>query len=143
MKCFVHLGLNPIPKEAESASSAISLVESYLSGNEDDDPASIWKIKWRRDELYPDNFCDYRHDELEKELYRNGSVVLQLIKEQSDDLPLMGEVANIFTAEKEKENDEEAEIALELSEEIVEKNHLDVRGESHPYRRRIASGKKK
>jgi hypothetical protein len=134
----VHLGLSPIPKEAESPTSAISLVESYLSGNDDDDPYSLWRIKWRRDDFYPDNFCDYTHSDLEKELQKNGFIVLQLIKEQSDDLPIMGEVANIFTADLEKKNDEEAEFALEN----LKKTHLDIHGESHPFRRRIAASKK-
>jgi len=133
MKCFVHVGYNPVPREVESPKSAIALAENLLRGdNDDDDPSSIWRIKWRRDELYPDNFYDYSPEQLLAELIRQGNVVLQKIKDGPDNTPLMGESANIFTADLEQQYDQEAEEALDL----------DIHGEEGPLRRKFPLRKK-
>lgn len=124
MNCFVHVGYDPVPKEATSPENAISMAESYLKGDDEDDDPSSWKIKWRRDELYPDNFTDYDIDSLKLELSKSGCVVLQLIQDQPDDMPIMGETASIFTEEAERQNDQEAEEALELDIHGEEKNTL-------------------
>ena len=133
MKCFVHVGYNPVPREVETPESAIALAENLLRGDDDDDdPSSIWFIKWRRDELYPDNFYDYSTDDLIKELKTQGNVVLQQIKNGPDNTPLMGESANIITADLEHQYDQEAEEALDL----------DIHGEESPIRRKIPLRKK-
>jgi hypothetical protein len=114
MNCFVHVGYDPVPKGATSPESAICMAENYLKRDDDEDDPSFWKIKWRRDELYPDNFTDYDIKALKLELAKSGCVVLQLILDQPDDMPIMGETASIFTEETERQNDQEAEEALEL-----------------------------
>jgi hypothetical protein len=114
MNCFVHVGYDPVPKGATSPESAICMAENYLKRDDDEDDPSFWKIKWRRDELYPDNFTDYDIKALKLELAKSGCVVLQLILDQPDNMPIMGETASIFTEETERQNDQEAEEALEL-----------------------------
>jgi hypothetical protein len=143
MKCFVHLGFNPVPKAVKNAESAIDFAENHLKKDDDEDDPISWKIKWRRDDLYPDNFYDYTFNDLENELAQRGTVVLQLIKDQPDDQPLMGETATIFTADIEKKNDEIAEMALGKIEENLERKQIDIHGESIvPMRRRMAPKKK-
>jgi hypothetical protein len=143
MKCFVHLGFNPVPKAVKNAESAIGFAENHLKKDDDEDDSSSWKVKWRRDELYPDNFYDYTFNDLENELAQKGTVVLQLIKDQPDNQVLMGETATIFTADIEKKNDEIAENALGKIEENLDRKQIDIHGESIiPMRRRMAPQKK-
>jgi len=141
MKCFVHLSYDPVPKTANSPSNAINTAETHLShiaDNDDEDPSSRWLIKRRNDEQYPNNFCEYTHNDLLEALVKNGTVVLQLIKYEKDNSPIMGELCNIFTSDAERMNDQEAEIALELTGESFAQNNLDIYGESMiPMRRRI------
>lgn len=145
MKCFVHLGYDPVPKTAENPSIAIATAEAYLSRiaeSDDDEPSSRWLIRRRVDELYPDNFCEYTHDNLIECLSKEGSVSLQLVKYNNDNSPLMGEICNIFTVETERRHDQEAENALEITEESLCHKQLDVHGESMiPMRRRLPAKK--
>ena len=143
MKCFVHLGFNPVPKAVKNAESAIGFAENHLKKDDDEDDSSSWKVKWRRDELYPDNFYDYTFNDLENELAQKGTVVLQLIKDQPDNQVLMGETATIFTADIEKKNDEIAENALGKIEENLDRKQRGIQGESIiPKSRRMAPQKK-
>lgn len=114
MNCFVHVGYDPVPKGATSPENAICMAENYLKGDDEEDDPPCWKIKWRRDELYPDNFKDYDINALKLELTKSGCVVLQLIQDQPDNMQIMGETASIFTEEVERQNDQEAEEALEI-----------------------------
>ena len=141
MKCFVHLGYDPVPKTANSPANAIAAAESHLLRiieSDDEDPSSRWLIKRRNDEQYPNNFCEYTHAELLDALVKDGTVVLQLVKYGDDNLPLMGEICNIFTCDVEKMHDQEAEFALEMTTEILALQQIDMHGESMiPMRRRI------
>ena len=146
MKCFVHLGYDPVPKTATSPSNAIAAAETHLSRiaeSDDDDPSSKWLIRRRNDEQYPDNFCEYTHNELLNALVHEGAVVLQLVKYGQDNQPMMGEICNIFTCDVEKMHDQEAEIALEMTGgENYANNNLDLHGESRiRLKRRIPSKK--
>lgn len=145
MKCFVHLGYDPVPKQADSPSSAIATAESHLSfiaESDDDDPSSKWLIRHRVDELYPDNFLEYNADDLLQALQKHGTVALQLVKYGADNVPVMGEICNIFTSEYEKKQDHEAEVALEAVEECLSHKHIDLHGEAMlPMRRRIPARK--
>lgn len=150
MKVFVHLGYDPVPKQLDSLQNAITLVENFLrkeSGEGEDDsedPSSKWKIMWRRDDLYPDNFYDYTHENLIEELKTTGNIVLQSIKQSGDDSPLLGAFANIYRDDIEKKHDEEADSALEKTEECLERKQLDLHGESlMPLRRRKHQSRKK
>lgn len=133
MKCFVHLESNPVPKAIETAESAFAFAESHLK---DEDEDGSWKIKWRRDDFYPDNFSNYTYCDLNQELSCKGSVVLQIIKEGEE--PLLGETATIFTADVEKKLEQEAEIALEQTHENIEKKEIDIHGKG---RRKIVRKK--
>jgi hypothetical protein len=145
MKCYVHLGYDPVPKQADSPTSAIASAESHLSfiaESDDDDPSSKWLIRHRVDELYPDNFVEYTHDDLLTGLQKNGTVVLQLVRYGEDNVPVMGEMCNIFTSEYEKKQDEEANIALEMTEESLTHKQIDLHGEAMiPMRRRLPAKK--
>jgi hypothetical protein len=116
MKCFVHVGLDPKPKEVDTAVEAIALAESILRSwdkeamEEGDEPLSV---KWRRDELYPDNFTDYTTSDLLEALQEKGEVTLQLAAYGADGLPIMGDIADIVTESKERENVAEAAAALQ------------------------------
>lgn len=105
MKCFVHVGSDPKPHEAKNPNEAIVLAEKYLRTDK-------LPVKWRRDDLYPNNFTNYTKDELVSHLSQRGEVVLQLAKFDTDGLPIMGEIVNIFTASEEAKNTQEAEEAL-------------------------------
>jgi hypothetical protein len=108
MKCFVHVGSDPKPHEAKNPNEAIVLAEKYLLTENRHLP-----VKWRRDDLYPNNFKDYTQDELVSHLSQQGEVVLQLAEFDVDGLPIMGEIVNIFTASEEAKNTQEAEEALD------------------------------
>jgi len=112
MKCFVHVGFDPKPHEANDPVEAISLAERYLLAENGSEEEHL-PVKWRRDDLYPDNFLDYTKDELVSHLSQKGEVVLQLAELDTDGLPIMGEIANIFTASEEEKNTQEADEALE------------------------------
>lgn len=120
MECFfVHLDSNPVPKAVENAECAFQFAEDHLR-SEDEEDDSRWAIRWRRDDLYPDNFSAYSYCDLKKELSTNGTVVLQLVKQQQDGTSLLGETARIHTADKEKELQDEAELALGSLREKIE-----------------------
>lgn len=117
MKCFVHVGLDPEPREAESAVEAIALAEKALRAwndetveEEGDDPPLV--IRWRQEEMYPQHFTEYTIPDLLKALEEKGEVTLQLAAYGADGLPIMGEIVDIMTAEKEQQNNAEAEAAL-------------------------------
>jgi len=115
MKCFVHVGFDPKPHEADDPAEAISLAERYLLAESRREPEEEHlPVKWRRDDLYPDNFLDYTKDELVSHLSQKGEVVLQLAEFDLDGLPIMGEIVNIFTASEEEKNTQEAEEALDV-----------------------------
>lgn len=116
MKCYLHVDYDPMPKQASSPADAIRMAESLLAGDGDEEPSSTWLTRWRRDELYPDNFTAYAIDELALHLQETGSVVLQRIRDDGD----MGVSVEIFTDELERKNDREALDALEqgLSHEL-------------------------
>ena len=111
MKYFVHVGYDPEPKEVEDAVQAIALAEKLLKQVNDSEELSVL---WRRDDLYPDNFLGYMSDELIQHLNQEGEVVLQLAATDADGLPIMGEIANIFTAFQEQKNTQKADQALEV-----------------------------
>jgi hypothetical protein len=113
MKCFVHVGFDPKPHEANDPVEAISLAERRLLASNDGEEEHL-PVRWRRDDLYPDNFLEYTPDQLVSHLSQKGEVVLQLAEFDSDGFPIMGEIANIFTASEEKKHDQEADEALEL-----------------------------
>lgn len=108
MKCFVHVGLDPFPKEADGPSEAITLAEQYLLGKTKQE----FSIYWRRDDLYPKNLVQYSKSELLEEIQREGELTLQLAKVKNDDLPILGEVVTIFSSEEEERNAREADEAL-------------------------------
>lgn len=113
-KCYIHVGLHPEPKVANSPVEAIALAEKYLRSENDEFPKEeSLSVKWRRDDLYPDNFVDYSIDDLVTHLKENGEVVLQLAEIDADGLPIMGEIANIITAAEEDKDTKEADDALE------------------------------
>lgn len=112
MKCFVHVGLDPYPKVAMEPSEAICLAEKYLQENNNQE----FSIYWRRDDLYPNNFVPYSKNELVTEIQKEGELTLQLAKVKDDDLPIMGELVTIFSAEEEERNAREAEKALHFGE---------------------------
>ena len=137
MGCFVHLESNPEPKAIENAEVAFQFAENHLKQDDDEDE-SLWTVKWRRDDLYPDNFYSYTYNELNSELSSKGSVVLQIVKEQPDGNTLLGETARIFTADIEKKLQDEAELALEKTAEIIE-----IHGEGLSSRKRNITSRKK
>jgi hypothetical protein len=112
MKCFVHVGFDPKPHEADDPAEAISLAERRLLASNEGEEEHL-PVRWRRDDLYPDNFLEYTQDQLVSHLSQQGEVVLQLAELDSDGLPIMGEIANIFTASEEEKNAQEADEALE------------------------------
>jgi len=113
MICFVHVGYDP--REASSPVEAIALAEQCLRDENDKLPeGEKLFIKWRRNDLYPDNFLDYTVDDLVAYLNQKGEAVLQLVDIDADGLPIMGEIANIFTDAEEQKNTDEAEEALEV-----------------------------
>lgn len=114
MKCFVHFGSDPEPKEAKEPETAIAIAEKYLVATDQN-----LSIKWRRDDLYPYNFVDYTKDQVAEFLQKNGEVVLQLANIQNNDLVVMGEVANIYTDDEEEKNIKEAEEALNSQTSIL------------------------
>lgn len=131
MKCFVHLESNPVPKAIENAESAFAFAENHLAKDDDED-GSLWRVKWRRDDFYPNNFSNYTYCDLNQELACKGSIVLQLIKD--GDETVLGETATIFTADVEKKLYEEAESALD-------KKEIDIHGLG-PKKRRQSTRKK-
>lgn len=124
MKCFVHVGSDPMPHEANDPAEAIKLAENLLS-------QESLPIKWRRDDLYPDRFLDYTKDELVSHLSQQGEVVLQLAELDSNGSQVMGEIANIFTASEEKKNTQEADDAL--GRELIMKRKINTHGKSHGF----------
>lgn len=108
MKCFVHVGFDPFPKEANDPSEAISLAEKYLSGKTNKE----FSIYWRRDDLYPKNLVCYSKNELLEEIQREGDVTLQVAKVRPSGLPILGEVVTIVSSEEEERNAREADKAL-------------------------------
>ena len=113
MKCCVHVGFDPRPKVAAEPAKAIAIAEKYLlSENNESIKNEHLSIKWRRDDLYPHNFLEYNKDDLMDYLVQEGEVVLQLAEIDEDGLPIMGEIANIFTDTEEEKNTKEAQEAL-------------------------------
>lgn len=140
MNCFVHLGFDPVPRAVNSPEKAITLAEAVLKAESEEEPDSKFIIQWRRDEFYPNNFFDYTIKNLQEELQKTGSVVLQLVK-SNDELPILGDSVTIFTEEIEKQYTEQAETALEIGEESFNKTPIDLHGES-VLKRRTKSRKK-
>lgn len=112
MKCFVHVGWRS--HEADDPAEAISLAEKYLLAENKKDSEDL-PVKWRRDDLYPDNFLDYTKDELVSHLSQQGEVVLQLAELDENGLPIMGKIVNILTALEEARDTQEAKEALSRS----------------------------
>ena len=135
MECFVHLESNPVPKAVENAECAFQFAENHLKSDDEEDD-SPWTIKWRRDELYPDNFSAYSYCDLKKELSCNGTVVLQLVKQHGDGTSLLGETARIYTADTERKLQDEAEMALENSQEKIEIHGEGLSARRHNVRSR-------
>jgi len=134
MRCFVHLGFDPLPKQVESPAKAINLAEAVLKAESEEEPDSKMSILWRRDEFYPNNFHEYNIEALQKELASKGSVVLQLVN-FNNELKSLGTSITIFTEEVEKKYAEEAENALEESEDGMGIKCLDLHGEANIKRR--------
>lgn len=134
MKCFVHLGFDPLPKQVESPAKAITLAEAVLKAESEEEPDSTMSIQWRRDEFYPNNFHEYNVETLQQELTSKGSVVLQLVN-INNEIKSLGTSITIFTEEIEKKYTEEAENALEESEDNIGTKCLDLQGESNIKRR--------
>ena len=121
MKCFVHVGFDPKPKKADNPTDAIALAVKYLNALNDEFPKEErLSVKWRRDDLYPNNFLDYTNTDLFSYLKDNGEATLQLVEMGIDGLPIMGEIANIFTVDQEIKNNADAERALKSPS----RNHL-------------------
>jgi hypothetical protein len=135
MRCFVHVGYDPEPKSAESPDEAIKLAEKYLKKAEKKDFKENLSVKWRRDDLYPNNFLDYNSQQLVQYLNSNGQLVLQLAK-KVDGLPIMGEIVSIFTADEEERNVQEAERALQRSESHTYKTPISLTATGETKRRR-------
>lgn len=115
MICYVHVGYDPGPREADSPVEAIALAEQCLRDENDSLPEEEKLfIRWRRDDLYPDNFVEYTVESLTQHLTEKGEVVLQLVDIGADGLPVMGETATIFTDAEEQKNNDEANEALEV-----------------------------
>lgn len=138
MKCFVHLGFQPEPHESDDPASAIAFAESFLHSIQED----RMTIRWRRDDLYPDNFVEYTVNDLAQHLQQRGEVSIQLTEIGPDGLPVMGEMARIFTEEKENRDIKEAQKALSIigeeeKEEGDELSHpVKVKRTKNPSRRR-------
>jgi hypothetical protein len=114
MKCFVHVGFDLEPQEAANPAEAIAIAEKrLLAENEEFPEGEQLSVKWRRDDLYPDNYLTYKTDDLIQHLSQEGEVILQLAEIAADGLPIMGEIANIFTADEEEKNIQEAQNALD------------------------------
>ena len=127
---FVHVGFDPEPKKAETPIEAINLAEQYLNsvGKKLSSETNKIVIKWRRDELYPDNLLDYTTNDLIDYL-NTGEVVLQLVKLIGDDvsMPIMGEIVNILTLDEETKNIKEADKALKISHQMIEPEKIRKR----------------
>lgn len=113
MKCFLHSEIDPVAREVASLDEAINLAESLLQSYNKAEPKL--KIKWRRDELYPDNFVDYTHAELSVALAEEGTVWLQLADTDVDGLPIMGEIVTICNEQAETDNNKAAQEALDVA----------------------------
>jgi hypothetical protein len=107
MKCFVHVGFYPEYKEVGNPGDAINLAKNYLSKEK-----GHLSIRWRRDDLYPNNFLEYNENDIVNYLKLNGEVVLQLVEIDSNGSKVMGNFVNILTDAKEDESMREAKEAL-------------------------------
>jgi hypothetical protein len=117
MKCVVHLDMDLMPKKFDTAEAAIEYVENHLQDSD-------MLIKWRVDELYPDNFCEYTNEKLLQELLSSGEVTLQLIGFSGEDM-ILGAIANIVTENKDKEEMAEAQAELEKIAQEFNPTHKD------------------
>lgn len=111
MKCFLHSDIDPKIKEAENPTEAVVLAEYLLHTYNEAEGRPRLKIKWRRDEFYPDNFVNYTHEEVAEAIEKHGVVWLQLADPDSENL-LMGEIITICTETAELANSREAQEAL-------------------------------
>lgn len=112
MKCVVHLDIDLIPKEFESPEAAIEFVERYMENVPVDEGDAKLSVRWRRDDLYPNNYCEYTKEQLLEEIKAKGEITLQLAGVVGDDI-VAGGIATIITAEKDKKEVAEAEAELE------------------------------
>lgn len=124
MKCFVHMDFDPLPKQVNSPLEAITLAESFLKSQEENS-----KVVWRKDDFYPNNFFDYTVDTLVQELLQNKPVTLQKVVTDAE-FPILGDSITIFSETVEKKFVEEADTALELNDEPLEKKQVHIRGET-------------
>jgi len=119
MKCLVHLDMDPMPKSFPSADEAFEFVENYLKKH-----AEGLRPRWRKDELYPNNFIEYTKSEVLNELRSEGEVHLQLVGLEDSDV-VMGEIATITTEEKYKKQAAEAEEHLAKIVELLDFDEPD------------------
>ena len=104
MKCVLHLDMELMPRTFDTPEAAITFVEKQFQDPE-------LKIKWRRDDNYPNNYSDYTRQQLLEEYNKTGEICLQLVGNEGEDL-IVGEIANIITEEKEQQDVAEAEAEL-------------------------------
>lgn len=136
MKCFLHTDIDPTPKEADNPAEAVALAE-YLLQTYNEAKKRELKIKWRRDELYPDNFVVYTHEEIVSALEKEGVVWLQLTKDDAEGL-VMGEIVTICSEAVELANSREAQEALKAGTELTQAGT----GKMRKIKRRNPSNKK-
>jgi hypothetical protein len=104
MKAVLHLDMELMPRTFDTPDEAITFVERKFQDPE-------LKIKWRRDDNYPNNYTDYTRQQLLEEYNRTGEICLQLVGGEGEDI-IIGEIANIITEEKENQDVAEAEAEL-------------------------------
>lgn len=134
MKCVVHLDIDLIPKEFESPEEAIEFVEKYMNNVPLDAGDARLAVRWRRDDLYPNNYCEYTKEQLLAEITANGEVTLQLAGVVGDDI-VAGEIATIITAERDRKEVAEADAELE-------KLSAELKGSGMSIRRPISASSK-
>lgn len=116
MKCVVHLDMDPVPKPFDDPESAIEFVETTLRKMSPD-----LTIKWRRDEFYPNNYVDYTLSDLLEEINKSSEAILQNVRLEPDGQHCIGEIATIWTAEKDaKESAEAMEELQKFGKEYAE-----------------------
>lgn len=119
MKCVVHLDLELMPREFDTPEDAIEYVEQHMKD-------ATMSIRWRRDDLYPDNYSEYTREQLLEEIKTKGEVTLQLVGVSGDDI-IIGDIANIITAEREKQDVAEAQAELEkIGKELANSYETEI-----------------
>ena len=80
MKYTLQFSQNATEKIYTNVHAALEAAENHLLHVGDTQDMNVdFFIKWRRDELHPDNFIFYKKNLLVKHLEKNGEVILQLL----------------------------------------------------------------